>query len=226
GTYVLGVSKPGFATQDDVRDLQLRGGETATVRVSLSIGPEKTEVIVYGTTEGVRNDPQLGRRLDSKEIGDTPLLGRKVTSLPLLNAAFRPARGTGDLFVNAVYSVTGAGGRRQTAVTLDGATNDDPWGRQTMMATVPAGAIQEMSVLSNAFSAEFGWTSSAAVNIVTKAGTNVMHGEGLFLGRPGGLQAKTLGTDAVCPKSIATCVPPGSNGGPAAILAPDVPDSL
>ncbi|HTL42711.1 MAG TPA: TonB-dependent receptor [Vicinamibacterales bacterium] len=226
GTYVLAVSKPGFATQDDVSDLKLRAGETATVRVKLIVGSEKSEVTVYGTTEGIREDPQLGRRLESKEIDETPLLGRKATYLPLLNAAFRPARGTGDLFVNAVYSVTGAGGRRETAVTMDGATNDDPWGRQTMMATIPAGAIQEMSVMSNAFSAEFGWTSSAAVNIVTKAGTNALHGEGLFLGRPGGMQATRLGTAPQCPPSIATCETPAVNGIETAILAPDIPDSL
>src|SRR5215471_579453 len=184
GTYVIGVMKTGFAPQADVNDLRLRAGETATVRVTLHVSTEKTEVTVTGTVEGIRADPQLGIRLDPRQIDQTPLLGRKVSYLPLLNAAFRPARGTGDLFVNAVYSVTGAGGRRETAVTMDGATNDDPWGRQTMMATVPVGAIQEMTVLSNAFSAEFGWTSSPAVNIVTKSGTNALHGEGLFLGRP------------------------------------------
>ena len=140
---------------------------------------------VYGTADGVRADPQLGMRLDSQQIDETPLLGRKITSLPLLNSAFRSAKGTGDLFVNATYFVTGVGGRRQAAVTIDGATNDEPWGRQTMLATVPVGAVQEMAVLSNAFSAEFGWTSSAALNIVTKAGTNTLHGEALFLGRPG-----------------------------------------
>ena len=48
------------------------------------------------------------------------------TSVPLLNAAFRPAKGTGDLFVNATYFVTGAGGRRQPAVTIDGATSGAP----------------------------------------------------------------------------------------------------
>ena len=46
------------------------------------------------------------------------------------------------------------------------------WGRQTAIATVPLGAIQEMTVLSNAFSSEFGWTSGPALNIVTKSGTN------------------------------------------------------
>ena len=37
---------------------------------------------------------------------------------------------------------------------LDGASNDEGWGRQTMQATVPLGAVQEMTVLSSAFSAE------------------------------------------------------------------------
>jgi hypothetical protein len=226
GTYVIGVTKAGFAPQQDVSDVRLRAGETATLRVTLHVSAEKTEVTVYGTTEGIREDPQLGMRLDTKQVDEVPLLGRKVSYLPLLNAAFRPARGTGDLFVNTVYSVTGAGGRRETAVTTDGATNDDPWGRQAMMTTVPVGAIQEMTVMSNAFSAEFGWTSSAAINIVTKAGTNATHGEGLFLGRPGGLQAKTLGTSAQCPSSVTTCLPPTANGAPAAIVAPDIPDSL
>ncbi len=116
---------------------------------------------MYGTAEGVRADPQIGRRLDSEQIDETPILGRKVTTLPLLNSAFRQAKGTGDLFVNATYFVTGAGGRRQTTVTLDGANNDEAWGRQTMITTVPIGAIQEMALLSNAFSAEFGWTAGA-----------------------------------------------------------------
>ena len=145
GTYSVTVTKGGFSAED-VKDLTLRAGETATIRVKLVVGTEQRQVTVYGTTEGVRSDPQLGRRLDSETIDETPLLGRKITYLPLLNSAFRSAKGTGDLFVNAVYFVTGVGGRRQPAVTIDGATNDDPWGRQTMMATVPVGAVQEMAV--------------------------------------------------------------------------------
>ena len=223
--YRVSVTKSGFTTEtlDNVR---LRAGETATVKIKLTASGGKNEVTVYGTTEGVRNDAQLGRRLDSATIDETPVLGRKISTLPLLNAAFRSAKGTGDLFVNATYFVTGAGGRRQPAVTIDGATNDDPWGRQTMLATVPVGAVQEMAVLSHAFSAEFGWTASAAVNIVTKSGTNTMHGEGLFLGRPGGMQAKTLSSDWQCAPSISTCVPPSSGGVTTPLAPADVPDSL
>ena len=140
GTYTVSVAKSGF-TADDVTGLTLRAGETATVRVKLVASGGKSEVVVYGTTQGVRADPQIGRSLDSATIDETPILGRKVTSLPLLNASFRQAKGTGDLFVNATYFVTAAGGRRQTTVTVDGANNDEGWGRQTMLATVPVGAI-------------------------------------------------------------------------------------
>src|SRR5262249_33459677 len=142
GTYTVGVSKTGFG-DEELKGITLRSGETATLKIKLLVGSANAEVIVYGTTEGVRADPQIGRRLDSRQVDQTPILGRKVTTLPLLNAAFRQAKGTGDLFVNATYFVTGAGGRRQTTVTLDGANNDEAWGRQTAIATVPLGAIQE-----------------------------------------------------------------------------------
>ena len=75
---------------------------------------------------------------------------------------------------------------------LDGASNDESWGRQTMLATVPVGAVQEVSVLTNAFSAEFGWTAGPALNIVTKSGTNELRGEGLYMVRPGGTPGEDL----------------------------------
>src|SRR5947208_664162 len=80
------------------------------------------------------------------------------------NPAFRQAKGTGDLFVNQIYFATGAGSRRTTPTTLDGATNDESWGRQIMVANLPIGAVQEITVLSNAFSSEFGWTAGPALN--------------------------------------------------------------
>src|SRR5262249_29798814 len=139
-------------------------------------------------------------------------------------AAFRQAKGTGDLFVNATYFVTGVGGRRSTSVTLDGANNDEAWGRQTAIATVPLGAVQEMTVLSKAFSSEFGWTSGPAINIVTKSGTNGYHGEAMYMARPGGsFQANSFSTKNFCAPSIATCVTPSTL---TAINAVDIPDKL
>ena len=222
GEYRVTVARTGF-TAEDLTGLTLRAGETATVKVKLVASGGKSEVTVYGTVEGVRADPQIGRRLDSPQIDETPILGRKVTTLPLLNSAFRQGKGTGDLFVNATYFITGAGSRRTTTFTLDGANNDEAWGRQTAIATVPLGAIQEITVLSNAFSSEFGWTAGPALNIVTKSGTNVFHGEGLFLTRPGSWQAETFSTKGFCPPSVPSCLTPATLR---AINPVDIPDKL
>jgi hypothetical protein len=194
GSYSIAVAKAGF-TSRTIENVVLRAGETATVEVPLVASGGVSDVTVYGTTEGVRRDPQLGVRLDAERIEEAPNLGRKITALPLLNAAFRTAKGTGDLFLNNPLFVANAGGRRQTTVALDGATADEPWGRQTMFSNVPETAVQEMQVLSNAFSAEFGWTTSSALNIVTKAGTNQLSGDVLFLDRPEGPQEETVEVD-------------------------------
>src|ERR1044071_9298541 len=222
GAYAVGVSKEGFGNQE-LRDVTLRSGETATVKVKLQVGAQSAEVTVFGTTEGVRDNPLTGLPLNSAQIDETPILGRKTTTLPLLNSAFRQGKGTGDLFVNQTYFITGAGSRRTTTVTLDGANNDEGWGRQTSIATVPLGSIQEIAVISNAFSAEFGWTAGPALNIVTKSGTNELHGEGLFMFRPGDWQAETFSTKGFCPPSVPGCVTPSTLQ---AINPVDIPDAL
>jgi hypothetical protein len=222
GEYKVNVAMTGFTSQD-VSGLTLRSGETATVKVKLVASGGQSEVTIFGTTEGVRADPQIGLALKSEQIDETPILGRKATTLPLLNSAFRQGKGTGDLFVNATYFITGVGSRRATTFVLDGANNDEGWGRQTAIATVPLGAIQEITVLSNAFSSEFGWTSGPALNIVTKSGTNGFHGEGLFMSRPGDWQAKTFSTKGFCPKSAPSCVTPSTL---VAINPVDIPDAL
>jgi len=222
GEYKVTVAMTGF-TSEDVTGLTLRSGETATVKVKLVATGGKSEVTVYGTTEGVRADPQIGLPLKSEQIDETPILGRKITSLPLLNSAFRQGKGTGDLFVNATYFITGAGSRRTTTFTLDGANNDEGWGRQTAIATVPLGAVQEFAILSNAFSAEFGWTAGPALNIVTKSGTNLFHGEGIYMFRPGDWQAKTFSTRNFCAPEVFTCVTPTTLQ---AINPVDIPDAL
>ena len=222
GAYTVAVSKEGFGSEER-KDVTLRAGETATLKVKLLVGSQRAEVTVYGTNQGVRADSQIGRRLDAPTIDETPILGRKLTTLPLFNSAFRQGKGTGDLFVNATYFITAAGSRRTTTFMLDGASNDEGWGRQTMLATVPIGAVQEVAVLSNAFSAEYGWTSGPAMNIVTKSGTNALRGEGLYITRPGDWQADTFSTNGFCAPSASTCATPATL---TAINPADVPDEL
>ncbi|MEJ2008667.1 MAG: TonB-dependent receptor [Acidobacteriota bacterium] len=190
GRYILTVSMAGFATRR-VANLSLRAGVTASVDVTLSPQIERSQVTVLGTTEGVRSDsPQIGNRLDLEKINETPILGQKITALPLIDSAVRPARGTGDMFLNNVLFVVNGSGRRQTSYQIDGSSADDTWGRQTIFTNIPLSAIQEFEVLPNSFNAEYGRTTGPLVNVVSKTGTNGYHGEGVVVGRPSGIEAR------------------------------------
>ena len=153
GSYRLDISKDGFAP--DTRTFALRAGETVTVEASLHPAGVRSEIAVYGTTEGVRSDSaQLGNRFSPEKIQETPILGRKLTSLPLLDSAVRSARGTGDMFLNNTLFVVDGGGRRQTTYAIDGGTGDDAWGRQTILTNIPLAAIQDFTIITANGSAE------------------------------------------------------------------------
>lgn len=191
GTYRLAVASNGFASRT-VEGIELRAGETATLDVALAPELSRSEITILGTAEGVRADSsQLGTRLDLPKIENTPTFGRKLTSLVFTNSAVRPARGTGDLFLNNFLFIVNGGGRRQTSFVLDGSTADDAWGRQTIFTNIPLSALQEFTVLTNSAAAEFGRTTGGVVNVVTKSGTNDVHGDILFLKRPDSFQARS-----------------------------------
>lgn len=190
GKYKLTVSSAGFA-QAEYPNIELRANESASIDIVLSVQVSQSYITVLGTTAGVQTDSaQLGTRLDLQKIDNTPVAGRKITNLVQLNSAIRPARGSGDLFLNNFLFVAGGAGRRQTSFTLDGSTGDDAWGRQTLFTNLPLSTVQEFTVLTNAVSAEFGRTAGSVVNIVTKSGTNNFSGDALFLVRPSAFQAR------------------------------------
>jgi hypothetical protein len=189
GRYRLRVEREGFAAQER-GGIELAAGKTAEIEVALKAAGVEGRITVYGTAEGVQSDsPQLGDRFDNTKIEETPLLGRKITALPLLDSAVRSARGTGDLFLDETLFVIDGGGRRQTTYTIDGGRADDAWGRQTIFTALPLGAIQELTVLTNSFAAEYGRSAGGAVNLVTRSGTNEVRGDVVALSRPGGLQS-------------------------------------
>lgn len=194
GTYNIHFAHEGRAPRDR-SGIQLAAGRTAAIDAVLDPAVE-AEITVYGTAEGVQSDaPQLGTLLDNTKIQETPVPGRKITVLPLLNSAVRPARGTGDLFLNNQLFVMNGGGRRQATFKIDGGTADDAWGRQTIFTNIPLDAIQEMTVLTSSFSAEYGRTTGGAINLVTRTGTNDLHGDLTVLARPGGIQSDAPVTD-------------------------------
>jgi Carboxypeptidase regulatory-like domain/TonB dependent receptor len=195
GGYTLLARKQGFA--DVTREITLEGGTTADVELQLSVSSTDVQVLVTGTAGEVRTDePQLGDRLGQEQIQEMPLPNQRITYLPLLNAANRPAINQGDVFMNEDLFTTNGSGRRQTSFVVDGSWANDSWGRQTIFTNVPRDAVQEMTVLENAFSAEFGATTGGVVNIVTKSGGDEYHGDVEGLWKPSDLGAKLAGFSA------------------------------
>ncbi|MGC2658180.1 MAG: TonB-dependent receptor [Bryobacteraceae bacterium] len=196
GTYEIKAVKPGFAEAEH-KDITLIGGATADLELLLNVAGQKTEISVRGVAGEVRTDgPQIGAQLGKTELDETPLPNRKITYLPLLNAANRPAINQGDVFMNEDLFTTNGAGRRQTWFEIDGATGNDAWGRQTLFTNIPLAAVQEMTILVNDFSAEYGGSTGSAVNIVTKSGGNIFHGEALGLWRPSAPEARLSGFTA------------------------------
>jgi len=190
GAYKLTVTANGFAARE-IDNLELRAGQTADIQIRLAPDSARGEVTVIGTAAGVDSDSaEIGVSLDTNKIQETPVLGRKTTNLVLLNSAARPARGTGDLFLNNFLFVINGGGRRQNTYEIDGSSGDDSWGRQTIFTNIPLSALQEFKVLSNSISAEYGRNAGGAINLVTKSGTNEFHGDFIALWRPPGIQAR------------------------------------
>jgi hypothetical protein len=95
--------------------------------------------------------------------------------------------------MNENLFTTSGSGRRQTSWVVDGANGNDSWGRQTIFSNIPRVAVEEMTVLENAFSSEFGATTGGVVNIVTRSGGKNYHGDFIGVWRPNDTSAKLSG---------------------------------
>ena len=197
GSYDITAIKEGFAPAH-LSNTRLTGGATAALNLQLDVAGGQTQISVTGVVGEVRTDsPQLGDRLSAVHMEETPLPSRKISYLPLLDAANRPAINQGDAFMNQNLFTSNGAGRRQTSFETDGSTGNDGWGRQTLFSSIPLAAVEEMHVLTNAFSAEYGGSTGTVINIITKSGGNQFHGEVLYLDRPAATEAALSGFTSV-----------------------------
>ena len=193
GTYTITASKSGFA-DTHLENLTLVGGISADINLEMNVAGAQAQVTVTGVAGEVRADsPQLGEHITAQQAEELPLLNERITYLPLLNAANRQAINQGDVFMNENLFTTNGAGRRQAWFEVDGSTDNDSWGRQTTFSNIPVAAVQDMTILENAFSAEYGGSTGSAVNIITRSGGNQFHGEAMELWRPAATEAALSG---------------------------------
>lgn len=193
GAYTVTVDKRGFALMERSH-IQLVAGSRANLKFALGVAGQTSNVTVVGNAGDVRIDqPQLGIYLGREKMEQTPLLSRRITYLPLLEAANRPAINQGDVFMNEDLFNTNGAGRRQTWFEVDGANAVDMWGRQTIFTNIPLLAIGEMTVLTSAYSSEYGAGAGSVVNIVTRTGGDHLQGNLLEMWRPADTEAMLSG---------------------------------
>ncbi|MGH9394917.1 MAG: carboxypeptidase regulatory-like domain-containing protein, partial [Terriglobales bacterium] len=198
GPYSLKVTKTGFNAYLQT-GIVLQVASNPTLNVTLQVGSVTQEVSVSAGAAMVETHATgVGEVVDERPIVDLPLNGRQATDLILLAGAANAAPG-GDLNSNKNYptqTISVAGGQiNGIAYLLDGASNNDPFNSLNLPFPFPD-ALQEFKVQTSALPAQYGQHASAAVNVVTKAGGNQLHGDLFEFVRNGAFNANNFFSNA------------------------------
>jgi hypothetical protein len=171
GIYAVTVEAANLAKKEARAEVTV--GARVSLNIQLSVG--QASMIIEVTAEGgvqVNTESQtIGTVIDSQQIQELPSNTRNVydfaKGVGTASDGDPSGRGVGVSF----NGLRAAG----TNVLLDGAANNNEF-TSTVGQSVPIDSVQEYSVLTNNFTAEYGRASSAVVNVTTKSGTNNFHG--------------------------------------------------
>lgn len=179
GAYTVTVEATGFK-KSVFPDVIVNVNEDTRLDPSLTVGVVSEEVTITGqTTQVDTTTPTLKNVIDERRIVDLPLNGRNAASLVLLVPGAQSDPNS-NLTSGTTYPgsapVSSNGSRGNTInYVLDGGSNNDHYNNLPNPLPNPD-ALQEFSVQTNNFSAEYGRNTGAVVNAVTKSGTNEFHG--------------------------------------------------
>jgi hypothetical protein len=179
GPYVIEITKPGFAVYVRTGTV-LQVASTPTLDVTLTLGSQSEQVNVEGNAAMVETrSGGVGQVIDSQRVVGLPLIGRNVTDLITLSGAAtissNPQLNSSRNYPTPAITVAGGLGSG-IAYLLDGAMHNDPSNGLTLPLPFPD-AMQEFKVETGALPAQYGAHSAAAVNALTKSGTNRLHGD-------------------------------------------------
>src|SRR5437660_2916496 len=181
GNYKVQISAKGFSTVSQQVTVQV--GNTATVNANLIVGQESTIVEVQGSVVQVNTEQATVQGvLTSAQIENLPVNGRNFLDLAQLEPGVQIQDGQNFDPTKAGYSSISFGGRcgRTARINVDGVdVSDETVGTTT--ADVPASAIAEFQLSQSSLDLSNDLTSSGAVNVATRSGTNSFHGEGFGL---------------------------------------------
>jgi outer membrane receptor protein involved in Fe transport len=178
GNYELTASYTGFANYKQT-GIVLTVGQAATINIGLQVASQGEKVVV--TTEVQEIEPtktEISQVVETQQIQSLPISGRLFTDFALLTPGVATSRTSlGTSFTEYETTQISFGGMRSFSneITVDGADFVNA-ASGVQRATPPQESVQEFRVVNNSFGAESGRALGGIVNIVTKSGTNELHG--------------------------------------------------
>ena len=189
GAYDVTARAVGFS---EAKRTGVRVSVGETVNIDLQVAAVTLQAVVVEATQPVveANKVESSTRLPEQAVQRLPNDGRNYLNLTLLTPGVGVVQGPDG----AEISVAGQKGIHNN-VSVDGADFNNPFfgeqrGGQRPPFTFNLDAVQEMVVTSNGATAEFGRSSSGFVNVVTKSGTNQLHGSLHYYGKDGALSGQ------------------------------------
>src|ERR1700720_2740863 len=193
GSYEVTVTAKGFRGVSSTVTLNV--GAQQGLNFTLTVGDVNQSVEVQDTPPEVQTaSSTVSATVDSKTVRELPLNGRDWTSLATLQpgivsipnqattsfSANKGNRGFGNQLSNSGHRPN-ENSYRVNGISINDYTNAAPGGSTGLNLGVDA--IQEFSVITTGYTAEYGRTSGAIINAITKSGTNQVHGTGFFFDR-------------------------------------------
>ena len=180
GRYTLKVSAPGFRTFSET-DIDVSPNTIGRVDVKLEVGQINDQITVEGTAAELQTEKaDTHAQLESKEITSLPLSNyRNYQSLINLVPGATPA-----VLQNSITDTPGRalqthinGGNAQTNITrIDGATSVNVWLPHHVGYVTPEENVEVVNITTGSADAEQGMAGASAITLVTKSGTNTIHG--------------------------------------------------
>src|SRR6266498_2485669 len=190
GRYTITVAKQGFATVI-VEKADLTVGQALNLPISMKVSSVQETVTITATPTVDTVKTESSTTIDETTVNTTPILGRKFEDLLTLTPGVSVVQGPdGD-------EITFAGQRGTfNNVSFDGGDYNNGFfgeqlGGQRAAIDIPLDAVKEFQVVATGASAEFGRTAGGIINVISKSGTNDMHGSLFYFQRLEALTAHT-----------------------------------
>jgi len=181
-TYSLDIQAPGFAPSTRA-GIILQADESVTVNIVVSVQQSTQTVEVGGGAVQVNTtNSTMSEVVDQRRVVELPLNGRNAASLLLVVAGAIPApgsdadQGNTKTFPSTITVSTNGARQNQVSFRLDGSNNNDIYTNVNQPFPFPD-ALQEFSVQTANYSAKYGGQAGGVVNVITKSGTNELHGD-------------------------------------------------